>query len=647
MEKTISLKALKLTNFKGARDLTVSFSLVTEISGRNGSGKTTVFDAFCYALFGKDSLGRSSFGIKTVGEDGEPLWKLPHEVEATLEVNGQTITILRGWKEKWVKKHGETEAVFSGHDEVRMFNGVPQNAREMQDKIAEVFCDETTFRLVSNPSYFASLAPDAQRAILMEMVGGITYDEVAKGNKEFTALLAELNGLTLSDFKKSIAVKKKSLEKEIDDIPPRIEENNNSINNTVSFSQDEMEQATDALEEVEKQINDEVARVNAKNGKRLELAHKLSEARENLQHARYDARESAMADFYQKRDLYAKNKHEYEELLSNIDCLRHKKIFLEREREELDKKRQSLLEEWKTISMQQLSINEEIFVCPTCGRRYELNEIDNKKKEMQEHFNKEKADKLSSNIERGLEVKNLLEANEKNLKEINEEFYKLTAKRDSFANIEEPIEPTSVGDIDNLPSVKAIKVIVDDLQKQMDAATSNNEESSIKADLDQRKKKLQSRISKLNENRMVVKRNASIKERIAELEKKMTNLSQTLADLEKKEMCAEQFSYAQSEMLEQKVNGMFAHVKFRLFEKQINGGLKETCVLTANGVPYRDLNSAMRIHAGCDILNTIAKVKGISAPIWIDNAETLNEIPSIESQMITLRVSENNSLQIK
>lgn len=66
---TITLKSLLLVNFKGVRELRLDFTQqVTVISGENGTGKTTIFDAFHWLLFGKDSTGRSdsNFNIKTI-----------------------------------------------------------------------------------------------------------------------------------------------------------------------------------------------------------------------------------------------------------------------------------------------------------------------------------------------------------------------------------------------------------------------------------------------------------------------------------------------------------------------------------------------------------------------------------------------------
>lgn len=68
--KKIELKQLRLINFKGVADQTIEFSKVTRISGANRTGKTTIYDAFTFLLFGKDSAGKQDFSIKPI-KNGE------------------------------------------------------------------------------------------------------------------------------------------------------------------------------------------------------------------------------------------------------------------------------------------------------------------------------------------------------------------------------------------------------------------------------------------------------------------------------------------------------------------------------------------------------------------------------------------------
>lgn len=79
----------------------------------------------------------------------------------------------------------------------------------------------------------------------------------------------------------------------------------------------------------------------------------------------------------------------------------------------------------------------------------------------------------------------------------------------------------------------------------------------------------------------------------------------------------------------------------------MNGAIEETCIATVDGVPFDDLNNAKKITAGLDIINTIAKFKGKSAPIFIDNRESINKLYNIDTQIISLVVTNDPVLRIE
>ena len=63
-----------------------------DVFGDNETGKTTLFDAYCWLLFGKDSRNQAEFAIKTLNADGEPVHNLTHTVEAEFRNGSSTIT---------------------------------------------------------------------------------------------------------------------------------------------------------------------------------------------------------------------------------------------------------------------------------------------------------------------------------------------------------------------------------------------------------------------------------------------------------------------------------------------------------------------------------------------------------------------------
>ncbi|WP_339063597.1 hypothetical protein [Tepidibacillus marianensis] len=135
----------------------------------------------------------------------------------------------------------------------------------------------------------------------------------------------------------------------------------------------------------------------------------------------------------------------------------------------------------------------------------------------------------------------------------------------------------------------------------------------------------------------------TIESRIQELKQQEKNLAAEYEQLEQELFLTEEFIRTKVNLLEEKINSKFKFARFKLFETQINGGLAEVCETTFNGVPYSSgLNNAARINVGLDIINTLSEHYGISAPIFIDNAEAVTSLNETKGQQICLVVSEKD-----
>ena len=111
----IILKSLHIENFKGIKNLDVSFGRKTKIKGQNAAGKTTVFDAFTWLLFNKNSAGEEKFNVRPLDSDGKPIHNVEIKVVSTLEVDGKDVELAKTQKEKWVKKRGSDTSELQGN----------------------------------------------------------------------------------------------------------------------------------------------------------------------------------------------------------------------------------------------------------------------------------------------------------------------------------------------------------------------------------------------------------------------------------------------------------------------------------------------------------------------------------------------------
>lgn len=655
--KKIVIKKLTLVNFKGIRSLTIDFNEgVTTISGRNGLGKTTIFDAFTWLLFGKDSKERKQFGIKTYGKDGKTIPSIPHEVSGVLQVDGEEITLTRRFTEKWQKKHGTTTKLMTGHEEERLYNDVPMSTKDWAEKI-ESICPEQVFKFITNPLYFSSQKAEVQRAMLFRMAGEVTDEEVAKDYKNFQDLLAQMTGKTMEEFKREIAAKKKRIKADVEAIPERMDECQRQITamecdkdgKPISFNglRAELEQEQVELAKVEEQIADITKAYNDKMGARLEKSRELGDINSQIIKREAEIKEEAYKGYREELNKQQELHYQVEKLKGEIARFETEITNKQTELEKCVKVREEMVAEWHKINNSKLVFDDKDFVCPTCHRHFDIDDIEAKQREMTEHFNEEKKQKLEDNTSRG-------KANSERMKAIEAEIKTLQS---CIANNEVAIKEYASNPLFNkeltAPDATPLMVSDNELAELKDKANALQSEIEAEAkddmpDTDKIASVKRGMLVDIDSIKAELAKEECIKaakDRLAELEKLLRIQSEELAQLEATEDTMMEFAKTRVKLVEDKINSMFSMVKFKMFDTQINGGVVETCEAVVDGVPYSTQNNAMVINIGIDIINAICRSENISAPIFVDNSESINSILPTPSQLIRLVVTEDEQLK--
>lgn len=650
--RSIIIKEIHFVNFKGFRNMTIEFNEdITTICGRNGSGKTSIFDGFTWLLFGKDSQDRKAFNIKTLDENGKAIPKLPHEVSAIIVVDGETIELCRRFNEKWVKRRGQIEEEFTGHEEERLYNNVPMSLKEWNEKISNI-CSEQVFKFITNPKYFVSQKPDVQRAMLFRMAGELSDADIAAGNDDFSALLASLTGKTMEEYKKEIQAKKRRIKAEIEAIPERIDERKRDISALSEYDYPAIEASIkdkqDKVAKIEAEMLDLSKKNEAISQKRSEAIKELGQLKERKLRLEYEIKEKVTADYRaaisKKNDIQSK----ISDLERNIQSLSNRRDGLKRTIEECASYREKLIAEWKSINASTITFNENDFVCPTCKRPLDIDDIEKKQQEMTENFNLTKSSRLAENNRKGQENKKKMQEAEAAIISIDSEIKKASEDIEKLKSAEEYainlVEPDAYPFIEGNTEYKKLSEEISSKEKALEGSSTNNvDTSSQKQELSLLKSEIDS-LKRTLANRETITRNT---QRIGELEAQYKEGAQELADLERIEFTMAAFNKARIEAIDKRINGMFSLVKFKMYEQQINGGEIETCEAVVNGIPYSGQNNAMQINMGIDIINAICKFEGITAPIFIDNAESVNEFIPSQSQVIKLVVTTDNELSIQ
>ncbi|UDN63736.1 AAA family ATPase [Clostridioides sp. ES-W-0016-02] len=646
--KAILLKSLDIENFKGIKELHIDFNNVTNVFGENATGKTSIFDAFTWVMFDKDSKNRSVFEIKPLDSNNKVIRGLVTTVTAVLEVNSKEIKLTKKYEEKWTRKRGESEATFTKNETTYMINDTPIKKSEYVKEIAEI-ADEDQFKLLTNPYFFSNeLNWKKAREVILEICGDITIEQIIETKQELTPLITEFEKENNIDkIIKNRKATKNNLSKEKEEIPVRINECDRGMYD-VDFK--EIEAQLNAKKADLEAIEDELLSGTKANEQILKDKEKIFELKQEIQSIKQSASERGN----KKRNELISEK---EGLNYNVQTLRNNLVYLESDRKLKENSRDKLVEEtnrlrneWSKESQTMLNLSTVQTECPTCKRPLEVDDIEAKKKEMLDNFNLNKV-KILKEIgilgkSKGEEVEKLnaeieqLQMDERGyLKEIQEKAILLDKIKKELENT----KSTEIYSVEEENRLTQISVEIKELEEKI-----NNKDADKNIDeLKENKKKLTIEIESLNKELAKRDINRELLDRKEQLLAKEKELGIELAHQEKILNLCELFIKTKVSLLESNISSKFKNVTFKLFKEQINRGIEETCEALINGVPFSNVNTAGQINGGLDIINTLSKYFEVKMPIFIDNRESVNTLIDIDSQVINLVVSNDNPLKIE
>jgi chromosome segregation ATPase len=652
----IKLVKLILKNFKGIKELTINFAALTTILGENGTGKSTIFDAFMWTLFGKDSHGRSDFEIQTLDLCNNVFHGLEHSVTLVLNIDGIEKTLKRTLKERWVKPSGKAEKELKGCTTDFEVDEIPVNQKEYQAIINGII-DENLFKMVTSPLYFPNMNWQKQREILLDIIGDISYENVINYNSKLKALLPLLTD-GVDNFSKRVKASIAKLKEEVKSIPARIDECNNNIKVIDAAVLEARKKVVLAsISSLDEQIADS-SKVSCEKLKLQEELFKLTDELSEKRNKAYSESVKPLNDAQNKINETRNKLQDAEFSIRNFESKRERSCnYIETIKEELKKlksEKQTLLNEYHFEYDKIFEFDTTLVSCPHCGREYDKDKIQEIKADALLKFNKSKENALEKIVVKGKKAaEDIIEFMEKiKNSETDAEALRLkvieleTQKSNLYAELKElekEKELLTHGGTIKFEGEEELQTQINQIQAEMDKFKFNDN-TELKA----KKKTLQDELEEINITLGKKDVNEALKKRMEALNEEEKKLQIKIANLEDKLYLSEEFIRTKVELLEDSINKKFkGTVTFKLFENQINGGLSETCEALINGVPFSDANTASKINAGLSILNTLCEHYNVYAPVFIDNAESINQIIHTDSQLIRLVVSLNKELKVE
>lgn len=648
----ILIKTLRITAFKGIRDLTLDLNGANaELSGKNGTGKTSVYDAYLWLLFGKDSTGASKFDVKPLDSNGDRLTGVDTSVECDILAGGKGVTLKRSWHEKWSKVPGNAQPVYTGDETLCWIDGVPVKlVNEYQPYINQLVGGEDSFKLLSSHGAFMRLPWDQQRKYLVE-ASGIDVDAEILSRDEFIGVPDVLEGKSPEDARKRIRDQRKRFNDTLKSIPERIDELRLTLMPVDDKEQENAEAAIAALnadvdtinnlisggEEAFKQARELIDRERS-------LSSKLALAKARLDAPAIQAKravEGAVKDAEIRRDMLRREIARLNEEVESIRADTKRKQDV----------REAKLAEWHTVNgeaYREPSIETD---CPYCKRPLPPDQIDAARERMRKTWEDTQTVRLDQITQTGktiaedinrlnnerLEIQSSIDRKSAIANEADEDVKRLTIQMQSAD------EPKPVNYLDD-PEYAGLTKQLSDLHEEIEVQQRMNRRDDL---LEQRRQK-QAEIDRFRAVVAQKEQTVRIEARIADLERQKKDVGTEIVRIDGQLDLLDRFTSARCAAMEDGINAMFSTIRWKLFDMQKNGEIVDCCRATVNGVPYdTGLNNAARINAGIEVIRVLSKSLGASVPCFVDNSEAVNHLEYTGGQMILLRVSDDNQLTLK
>lgn len=664
------LIGMRIRHFKAIDDLEVIFHpQETVIKGKNGSGKTSVFDAFTWCLFGKDhedrtDKGRGSFSIKKT-INGKPQLHFDHEVVLMVSINGHEMTLGRRLSETWRTRNGEQE--FAGDKTTCMWDGIEIGVNEYNKRIESEFIGQSQFKMLTNPMYFSSLPWKDQLDFLTQAFAKeITIEHVAATREDWQEEINHLSPkVTIADVKTQISTERRRIGDRLKEIPSivkgireatpaaedwedllqkksRLEEEMGVLDASMKGTADGERVKFERVKALQQQVNDKrrqiLEAVRSENAKRIEEASKENE--------QFNELKKKLDNLERCKDSILGQREDVKTATQDTEMRHAKRI------RELKEKEEKLLKQWEEVSAEEWKPQGDALVCPLCKEPCDSAKMVAKFKESGEealkNFNANKAKRLDEIDKLGCENAKEIDSEEEDFKtqcerskgylEMNYKSYEKTCNdikevKVALAGFKQAVaEQVTEKDIAVCVQLQGeIDQLERDIERMQGSATNTSEQI-------EQKNKLKNEISELDSLLGIQKVISSNEQKIVKLEEEAESLAKQKDTLDRRVNSIEELQRAFIDATEDIINEHFSYVRFKTQEAQVNGEVVETCYPTLYGVKFGDLNDAGKIYAGLDIISTLNKVYEMKAPIFMDRAESVtSQSYEYDGQIVKLK----------
>lgn len=636
----IFLKKAVLENFMCYASRTFDFYDITKIMAENGVGKSTIATAYLWCLFNCDYELKDNPVVRRE-VDGVSVDDMDVSVELTLDVDGKEVTMKKVQKRTYSKgENGYKD------DNAYFVNDVRKNLKDFN---AHLDVDMNVFKMCSNINTFLNQKPAEMREYLFSLVENVTDLDIAHSKAELAELVPLLEKYSAEELSAMNKATKTKITKDLPILDGQIKEKERDIQIKQDTDVSDLELYRNSLKEqiadcIAKQTDNDklLAEYDKASADILDLKFKQGDLSRKANEDNVKARREIEDKISDKKFLVKQTEKTIDDCENQIDSGKHHSVVLNES-----------IESYRNLykNTHSLKFDESNLVCSYCGQEYP----EDKKEQIKADFESKKATEIEKITNLGNNAKSELDKENETIASLENELVEhrksLVMLNTAIADLEKQLSelPQEI-DVTATEEYKALEQQIAEKEQAMHKA---NDVSAVKAELKAQENDLRQQLSEC-ERKIAESNTEKDEQRLEELRAEQRTQEQNKANAEKILDLLDELDKAKNEALTEAVNSHFGLVKWQLFEYAKNGNYKSCCIPTVDGKSILTTmsNKGNRILGRVDICNSIQKISGISAPIVLDDSESLSTdnqkkvAEMVNSQLIMLIVNDSEKLEI-
>jgi DNA repair exonuclease SbcCD ATPase subunit len=643
----IKLLNMRVENFMCYASKDFDFYAITKLMAKNGVGKSTIAIAYLWCLFNCDYELRDNPVVRRE-VDGVSVDDMDVSVELVLDADGKEVTMKKVQKRTYKEavKDGKIVTTVSDNNSYYI-NSVPKTLTAFNEYLG---INMKMFKACSNINAFLSRKPDEMREYLFSLIESVTDLDMARSRKELAELVPMLEKYTVEEIRSMNKLISSDVDKQSPVIKGQIKEKERDIQIKSDIDVSDLELLRNSLKEqiagcIAKQTDNDklLAEYDKASADILDLKFKQGDLSRKANEENIKARREIEDKITDKKFLV---KQTEKTIADTESCIASSEKTIESIKACLQVER----DKWKEEN--ERKFDDSSLICPYCGNEYK----EDKKEQLKADFAKHKADNLKTITDNGNMYKERLDKEKATLESLKAELPQhkesLEMLNTAIADLEKQLSelPQEI----DVAATEEYKALANEIAEKEQAMHKANDISAVKAELKSQETALRQQLADC-ESQITKSDTAADEQRLEELRAEQRTQEQNKANAEKILDLLDELDKAKNETLSDSINSHFSLVKWKLFELNKSGGYKSVCIPTVDGKSILTTmsNKGNRILGRVDICNSIQKISGITCPVWLDDAESLDEsnqskvAQMVDGQTIMLIVdSEYKNLEI-